>query len=196
MLMAVRIYGSEANAREAARKLVEAGFRKDLVHVLTPESGVAEQAVQAAVSAKKLPSSHKKVAMAALGNGRSIVSVPLPYYGQETLDILDSCDPVETESLPTGLPNDPAPFSDMLGLPVLTKHRGASTPLLNGPTFNSFLGLPLLSKSSGSKNSSFGMPLLSKSTSKTSSMGMPLLTGSGWSLSSMLGMPLLSKSKK
>lgn len=197
MLMAVRIYGSEANAREAARRLVEAGIRKDLIHVLTSESGVAEQAVQAAVSAKKLPASHVKAAMAALANGRTIVSVPLPYYGQETLDILDSCDPVETESLPTGLPNDPAPFSDMLGLPVLTKEGGPSTRLLHsGPSFKSFLGLPLLTKSSGSKNSSFGMPLLSKSSSKTSSFGMPLLTSSGWSLSSMLGLPLLRGSKR
>lgn len=198
MLMAVRIYGSEANAREAARKLVEAGIRKDLIHVMTPGSGAAEQAVKAAISAKKLPSIHEQAALAALGNGRSIVSVPLPYYGQETLDILDSCDPVETESLPAmRLANDPAPFSDMLGFRVLTSGGGPSTRLLHsGPSFKSFLGLPLLTRSSGSKNSSFGMPLLSKKASKNSSFGLPLLTGSGWSLSGMIGMPMLRGSRR
>jgi hypothetical protein len=195
MLMAVRIYGSEANAREAARKLVEAGFRKDLVHVLTPDSG-GEQAVRAAVSAKKLPASHLKSALAALGNGRSIVSVPLPYYGQETLEILDSCDPVEMDSLPASqLPNDPAPFSEMLGIPVLTKNRGASTQLLNsGPSFKSFLGLPLLSKPK-SKTTSFGLPLLTKPKSKTTSFGLPLLSKPK-SKTTSFGLPLLTKSKK
>jgi hypothetical protein len=193
--MAVRIYGSEANAREAARKLVEAGFRKDLVHVLTPDSG-GEQAIRAAVVAKKLPTSHVKAATAALMAGRSVVSVPLPYYGQETLDILDSCDPVEVEATPQHMPNDPAPFSDMLGLPVLTKHRGASARLLAGePTFKSFLGLPLLTKSKGPKNSSFGLPLLSQPKSKTTSFGLPLLT-KPTSKTTSFGLPLLTKSKK
>lgn len=196
MLMAVRMYGSEANARAAVQGLVEAGVQRDLVHIITPESGVAEQAVQAAVSAKKLPARHMKAAMAALGKGRTVVSVPLPYYGQEALDILDSCDPVDTESLPDSqLPNDPAPFSDMLGFRTLTEGSGSSVRLMNGPMFKSFLGLPLLTKSTGSKNTSFGLPLLSKSGSKTSSFGLPLLTKSK-SKTTSFGLPLLTKSKK
>ncbi len=196
MLMAVRIYGSEANAREAARRLVEAGIRKDLVHVLTPESGVAEQAVLAARSAKKLPATHVKAAIAALGKGQSVVSTPLPYYGQEALEIMDSCDPVETDSLPEiRLPSDPAPFSEMLGIPVLTKDGKSSARLLQGPIFKSFLGLPLLSSSSIGKTSSFGMPLLSKSATKKSSFGLPLLT-TPTSKTTSLGLPLLTKSKK
>jgi hypothetical protein len=195
MLMAVRIYGSEANAHEAVRRLVEAGVRQELIHVLTPKSGVAEQAVQAAVLAKKLPARYAKAAVAAMGNGRSIVSLPLPYDGQEALNILDSCDPVDTESLPAPqLPNDPAPFSDMLGIPTLTKGGGSSARLLTGPIFKSFLGLPLLSKPK-SKTTSFGLPLLSKPKSKTTSFGLPLLSKPK-SKTTSFGLPLLTKSKK
>jgi hypothetical protein len=195
MLMAVRIYGSEANAQEAARKLVEAGIRKDLVHVLTPDSGVAEQAVQAAVSARKLPTTHVKAAINALKNGNSVVAVPLPYFGQEVVDLLDSCGPIETETPATQLPNDPAPFSDMLGIPVLTKDSRSSASLLRGD--KPVIGFPLLTRSSTGKSSSFGMPLLSKSSiGKSSSFGLPLLTRSDWSLSSMIGLPTLTGPKK
>ena len=196
MLMAVRIYESEANAREAARKLVEAGFREDLVHVLSPGHGAVEQVVRAAVSSNRVPTSHLRTAVSALTKGYSVVSVPLPYFGQEVLDILDSCGPVEVESTRVHLPNDPAPFSDMLGIPVLTKDDRSSATLLRGePIFRSFLGLPLLTRSSTGKNSSFGLPLLSKPKSKNSSFGLPLLTKPK-SKNSSFGLPLLTKSKR
>ncbi|MEJ2540258.1 MAG: hypothetical protein P8188_09840 [Gemmatimonadota bacterium] len=197
MLMGVRMYATAEKAREAARRLVDAGFRRESVLILTPAAGEEEKTVAGAMLAGRLSGRYARAVTDALKQNLTVVAVPLPYEGQLTLDIMDSVGPVEVETFASPhFLHDPAPLSDLLGIPVLTKRRGPTARLLSsGPSFKSFLGLPLLTRSSGSKDTSFGMPTLSRSTTqKTSSFGLPLLTRSGWSLSSMIGLPMLSRS--
>lgn len=199
MLMGVRMYANEQNARDAAAKLVKAELvAEQNVLVLTPGSGGADEVVQAAVRDRKLPNSHARAAVDALRQGRSVVSVPMPYEGKAALEIMDSCGSVDTQALPKYYFHDPTPFSDLLGLKVLTEGE-SSARLLSGDTymFRSFLGLPLLKKSSGTKNTSFGLPLLAKPASKkNSSFGLPMLSKNGTPLSSMLGLKLLTGPKR
>ena len=199
MLMGVRMYANEQNARDAAAKLVEADFIDEgAVFVLTPDPGAEEVAVRQAVGKKLLPGSHARLAVEALRKGRTVVSVPLPYEGQAVLDIMDSCGSVDVDAHPVHYDHDPTPLSDLLGLKVLIP-SGSSTRLLTGSriVFRNFLGLPLLTKSAGTKNSSFGMPLLSRPVSeKDSSFGLPLLSKNGTPLSSMLGLKLLTGPKR
>lgn len=199
MLMGVRMYANEQNARDAAAKLVKAELVAERnILVLTPGSGEADEVVHAAVRDKKLPNSHARVAVEALRKGRSVVSIPMPYEGKAALEIMDSCGSVETEALPEYYFHDPTPFSDLLGLKVLTGGE-SSAQLLSGDTymFRSFLGLPLLKKSSGTKDRSFGLPLQAKPAwKKNSSFGLPMLSKNGTPLSSMLGLKLLTGRKR
>lgn len=199
MLMGVRMYADEQNARDAAAKLVEAGFiGEGVATFLTPASGETGAVVKRAVAERKLPGAYARRAVEALEMGRTVLSVPLPYEGQTALDIMDSCGSVDTDEHPVTYYHDPTPFSDLLGLKVLIR-SGSSTRLMTGSriVFRNFLGLPLLTKSAGTKNSSFGMPLLSRPVSeKNSSFGLPLLSKNGTPLSSMLGLKLLTGQKK
>lgn len=199
MLMGVRMYANEQNARDAAAKLVKADLvDEENVLILTPQSGDAEGAVRAAVGDRTLPNSHARVAVEALRKGRSILSVPMPYEGKLAMEIMDSCGSVDVGELPVYQLHDPTPLSDFFGLKVLTEGR-SSAQLLSGDTytFRNFLGLPLLTKSKGPKNSSFGLPLLSKPASKkNTSFGLPMLSKNGTPLSSMLGLKLLTGPKR
>jgi len=198
MLMGVRMYENEQNARDAATKLVEADLvSEEYVLILTPDPGNEEEVVQQAIRDRKLPDSHVRSAAEGLKEGRSILSIPMPYEGKLATEIMDSCGSVGGEALPEYRFHDPTPFSDLLGLKVLTEGE-SSARLLTGNEymFRSFLGLPLLKKSDGTKETSFGLPLLKESVSqKESSFGLPLLSQNGTPLSSMFGMKLLSRPK-
>jgi hypothetical protein len=197
MLMGVRMYANEQNARDAASKLALAELvAEENISVLTPESGGAADVVQKAIDGGELPSSYARLAVQALEKGQSIVSIPLPLQGAVALEIMDSCGALDVGPEPVQFYRDPAPLSDFFALPVLTSGKSRARLMTdNRIIFRSFLGLPLLSKG-GSKDSSFGFPTLKKSASKNSSFGFPLLSKKGTPLSSMLGMKTLTGRKR
>lgn len=194
MLMGVRMYANEQNARDAAAKLVEAELLDERqIFLFTPGSGGAEEVVEKALQEKTLPGSHARKAVEALGKGQAVLSIVLPLRGTDALEIMDSCGAVDTGPEPVHYHRDPSPFSDAFGIPVLTKGE-SRTRLLSGPKDSSF-GFPTLKKS-GSIDSSFGFPTLKKSASKDSSFGLPLLSKNGTPLSSMFGLKTLTGRKK
>jgi hypothetical protein len=197
MLMGVRMYANEQNARDAASKLALAEMvPEEHISIFTPESGGAEEVVQTAIEGGQLPASYARLAVQALEKGQSIVSIPLPLQGAVALEIMDSSGSVDTGPEPVQFYRDAAPLSDFLALPVLTSGKSRTRLMTdNRIIFRSFLGLPLLTKG-GPKDSSFGFPTLKKSASKNSSFGFPLLSQKGTPLSSMLGMKTLTGKKR
>jgi hypothetical protein len=197
MLMGVRMYANEQNARDAASKLALAELvAEEQISILTPGSGGAEEVVQKAVDGGTLPVSYSRLAVQALEKGQSIVSIPLPLQGAVALEIMDSCGALDVGPEPVQFYRDPAPLSDFFALPVLTSGKSRARLMTdNRIIFRSFLGIPLLTKS-GPKNTSFGFPTLTKSVSKNSSFGFPLLSQKGTPLSSMLGLKTLTGKKR
>ena len=200
MLMGVRMYETEQQARAAAAKLVAAGLRADNMYVLTPVPGGEELAAKVAVEERKLPGIYMKVAVEALRKGRTILSVPLVYEGRLVMEIMDSFNPVDTHLLPKPPDRDPTPLSDLLGMPVLWRTRPGATLLKSQryilPNFFGLPGARTLLSDKQPKETSLGMPvLLERDTPKNRSFLLPLLTRKGETISSKLGIKELSKPK-
>jgi hypothetical protein len=178
MLKGVRMYESEQNARDAAATLTAAGLDRSEITILTPVPGQEGDAVRAAIADGKLPGTHVHVATQALRNGQTVLSVGLPYMSQYTLDVMDSFNPVDSSSHPPAMPRRASPFSDFLGLRVLTEGR-SRTRLLHSNMDRSF-GFSTLShrKSNTKLRSSRSSTKLSNNPTPLSSMlGLKVLTG-------------------
>lgn len=205
MTAIVRLYESEHRAREAMKKLLDAEIEVDpaSMALVNPAAGAETEVVAAAVADGKLPAMYKSVCLQALRQGRTVLAVkPPPLSGQIVKDIMDECEPVDTDTLPVYEPRMADPLSQFLGIPTLS-HRGARwgevrrfRPLFGEGilprkrSWNSSFGIPLLSKPKRSWTSSFGLPLLSKPKRGPwkSSFGFPLLTKKG--------KPILAKSTR
>lgn len=220
----IRLFETEQLAHQAAAKLREGGFRPATISVIAPMAGREAAIVEAAVEAGTIPGNHANVCREALQRGRHVLSVETPFgFEQDAIDILEDSGAVDTGSLPAYLPDDAAPLSDLLGIPVLSQSRTTTQLARREYIFPSWLGLGLSSKKAaplssmfGMKtlskekrpwNSSFGLPLLTKSSGPTfgfkaltkekrpwtSSFGFPLLSKNSAPLSSMFGIRLLSR---
>lgn len=203
MTAIVRMYESEHRAREAMKKLVDADVEEAGMALVNPAAGAEAEVVKSAVDDGRIPALYSSVCLQALRQGRTVLSVKPPVLGGQIVkDIMDSCDPVDTGSLPAYEPRMPDPLSQFLGIPTLS-NRGARwgevrrfRPLFGQgiipwkrPWTTSF-GIPLLTKPKRSWTSSFGLPLLSKPKRGPwkSSFGFPMLTKKG--------KPILAKSTR
>ncbi len=185
-----RIYPSEQQAMEAARGLEQEGFGA-FTMVLTPSevAGREAAAVQLAVERERLPGSQAKVCAASLQQGRSLVAVSAPFgCGQQVTRILDDAGPVDTERLPPPSRRNPAPFSDFLGIPVLSEQR----PRTDLSIVSYSLGEPRLSRNPAPLSSRVGLKTLVRYRRRNSSLGLPLLSRNPTPLSSLLRLKTLS----
>ncbi len=174
MARCVRMYETEQQGQDAVSKLEAIGVGSNMFVVLNPDFGNEESTVRSAVADGRLPGGLGNAVTQALKKGRTIVSTELPYgAGQRVEDILDSCGPVDTDSLPEVMPSNPAPFSDFFGIPTLARSR-STTRLSKGPQSRSF-GLALLSSNPAPLSSIFKLPMKSKRP-KHASFGLPLLS--------------------
>jgi len=186
MARAIRFYETEQQAQAALDELNNMGIPDNMVVLLAPSVGTEESAVRAAIAKGRLPGSQINAATAALRKGRTLLSVELPYgAGQRVEDILESHQPVDTDSLVSVPELNPAPLSDFLGIPTLLGDGASRTRLMKGPKNSSF-GFPLLTRG--------GRPMFGavKTFRKNSSMGLPLLSKNPAPLSSMFKLKLLS----
>jgi len=223
-MLTVRLFESEREAQAGAARLIEEGFPRDSVSVISASPGSESVVVAEAKRSGRLPGSHAEACTAALKRGRAIVTVAAPFAHElQAIELLEASGAVETETLPVVSPRDPSPFSDFLGLPVLSRSR-TTTQLARKPyTFPLWLGLGLTSRKAaplsgmfGLKTlsrpkrpwtSSFGLPLLTRSSGPvlglkaistpkrpwTSSFGLPLLSRNSAPMSSIFGLPLLTR---
>ena len=216
----VRMYATEQQARDAVGKLREDGFPEDTILLVTPSQGGAAVTVdnlKAAITAGFMVGKDASVYAEAVGRGRSLVVVrPAFGFGQAALNILDACGPVDTHLVQkpeppvtaekgTPLssffqwrvlrPNEPAPFSDFLGLPLLSSRQTCQSDTigkLSGPMIDNSVGLRLLSHKATPLSSLFGLQtLLDQPVHWESSFGLPLQSRSPAPLSSLFGLPLL-----
>lgn len=197
MTPTVRWYDSEERAHEAARALQDDGFRADSICVVAPVSGGEEEAVDRAIRHDAFPGSYRTAGIRALREGRHIVSVIAPFgHGVVARRILDECGPVDADSVSAYSAGNPAPFSEAVGLPVLSDARPmVELPQRNSYTFGSFLGMGLLSSKAAPLSSLLGMPTASRGPGE-SSFGMRLLSSNPAPLSSMFALKTLSTPKK
>jgi hypothetical protein len=126
------------------------------------------------------------------------------------IDIMDKFGPVETETLPSVSRRNPAPLSDLLGIPTLVESRGQTTVVRGSNQFvmdfvplltehkskTTSFGMPLLSKPTAKKDKSFGFPLLKEGLAKKDkSFGFPLLKEGLANKERSFGFPLLTRKK-
>ncbi|MFK8015138.1 MAG: hypothetical protein AB8G17_06825 [Gammaproteobacteria bacterium] len=208
-----RIFETEDQAHNAIERLVAGGFNKSDTLLLTPSTGNHEGAVMAAIADGFMPSAYRRSITQSLEQGRSVVAITPPFgSAQLAAEILEECNPVDTDSIPEISYSNPTPLSDFLGIPALSNVRSTTT-VSNRTTFSSssllskkttIFGFKTLTDNK-SKSSSFGLPLLSKKTtilgfkpltsnkSKDRSFGIRLLSSNPTPISSMFGMRVLSR---
>lgn len=212
MTLTVRVYATEKQARDAAKKLKSEGFGDDAVFVMAPKEGANVGAeVAAAVKGDRLPESYSQIAAANLRQGRAVVTVNPPFgHGHTVNEVLDSFDPVAIKEAPSTVSSATKQrfMSDSLGMPLLWKGKsflagwfaGELSPskpqakLSDEPApLSKRLGMTVLSETKKDWNASMGQPTLS---SKRFILGEPQLSSDPAPLSTRLGMTVLSESKK
>jgi hypothetical protein len=175
MLPVGRIYDHEYNAQEAVRRLQEEGVAPEHVVLLVPGPDTDADAVERAVP--NLPLGHAIAYRKALGKGQHVVVVQT-FFGQggSRSAILNSCNPVDTRDLPLIRTRSASPFSDLFGIPTLSRSRRTLMtrlfPALSGPDFalSAKLGMKLLSSNPAPLSSMFKLGLLSSNPAPLSSM--------------------------
>jgi hypothetical protein len=184
MYRVVKIYASEEAARAAAE---DAGQTFDTVGVIGPTEG----SIDAAIDAGFIDPAQRARCARAVGSGQWVVGVSAPFgYSIFAERALGAHNPIETVPIPTR--DDPAPFSSLFGIPVLSNVK-SSTRLVRTNRF--IFGEPKLSKKAAPFSSIFKLPLLTKSQRQKSTFGIPLLSKNGTPFSSMFRLPVLTKSK-
>lgn len=194
MIPIVRLFPTEQAARDAVAKLVKDNISSRTIAVINPDYQGATSAIDAAVRDGMIPGVYRKATADALRNGRSVVCVTPPYgKSQSAIRILNRSGAVDTDSLPDYTRDSAAPFSEFLGLPVLTEGRSSLKLARSDFTFSSWFGLGLLSRRATPLSSMFGLKLLSSKTgSRAAGTSVQRMSGKAAPLSSMFGMKLLS----
>jgi hypothetical protein len=196
MFPVTRLFESGQAAQQAVDKLVGGEVPRSDITVISGAEPDAAAKVDAAIAAGCAMSGHRRALKEALGNGRTLVCVTPDYgMGRFVEQTLDESGPVDSDKIPDYLPDDPAPFSGLFGLPVLTDGK-SKTGLFEFDGTYSF-GFPLLSKSPTPLSSMLGLKILS-SKKGSIAKGSPVekMSGTPAPLSSRVGLKLLSDRKK
>lgn len=228
MLMIARLYKSVGPAKKAADALINAGYGDVVVLPASSTSAPSDDGDAAAsapsvdtataVRAGRMLGEHADFYLSRLTGKRALVVAMPPFMESRRAEaIIDSHDPLPDTHLPPSKPfvpfsEQPAPFSALFGLPVLTesetpfsdllgfgfKEEGLShlsrwfAPLAPDFTFSSKIGMGF----KASKDTFFAMSTRSdRLEGKDSSFGMGFKASTDTPFSSMLGLPLLAKRK-
>ena len=193
----VRAFSTEEAAREAARKLEEAGY--GIQTVLTPSSvtGREEEAVSQAVKDGLLPFAATCVFQ--LKRGRSLVGLNVSYgKGVRAERILDGAGAIDSHMMASYSTSDPAPLSELSGLPLLSAYSSSTQLASSSYSFSSMFGLGLLSNKAAPFSSMLSWRTLSKPKPGPwrTSFGLPMLSDNAAPLSSMIMLKPLTSPKK
>ena len=196
MTLIVRMYETEESARAALDNLTAAGFLADEVLLLnSPDAAAAEAAIQDGLLRA---GSLAEACWTGLQNGRSIVSVKAQFgRAQIATAALQACGPVDTDLIPEYVSVPAAPFSMLMGMPVLTDSRSDSGLARSDFTLSGLFGMRLLSHNATPLSSLFRIRTISGSRGpRKRSFGLPLLSGNSAPLSSMFRIPTLKRSRR
>jgi hypothetical protein len=189
-----RMYETEDQARVAMQRLQEEGFGEEIMFLVPP--GTTAEAMPAGVPRDQAIAYARR-----LEHGHTLLLVRAAFgWGETVSRIMDDCGPVSTRSVPVLRPRNPAPFSNLIGMPTLST-RGRSyfsgmLPELTRPgfSFSSKFGMKLLSQKKGPRDKSFGMKLLSEKKGPwEKSFGIKLLSQKKGPWEKSFGFPLLKR---
>ncbi len=196
MASIVRLFETGEAAAAASEGLAAAGFRASDILVISAAVEDRAQAVRDAIGSGFLRSgSLEDCCLGALERGLSVVSVKAQFgQGQRATWALHAHGPVEAASIPVYESDQPAPLSDLLGMPVLSTHSRAGAGLADSNfSLSRLFGMRLLSRNG---RLWFGMKALSSSQrAKRRSFGLPLLSSNAAPLSKLLMWKTLSANK-
>lgn len=242
MYILARLYEDESNAHAAAKALVDAGYSSDVVATLTASGGVQQPApveegeeapapaatapqpdlIATGVKIGRMLGEHADFYLTRLTAGRTLlVATPSFMESRQAEIILDGFNPLPDSHRPAPKPYVPlseqaTPFSNLLGLPVLTEGTPLSTglgfgfkqeglshfskmfpPLKSGWTFSETVGWKIKSSSDTPLSSLLGLSTKSdRLEGKDSTFGFPLVAKSDTPLSSMLGLRTKAKRER
>lgn len=228
MLMIARLFSSVGPANSAADALIKAGYDDVVVLPATsPSAAASDDGADAAaapvdtataVRAGRMLGEHADFYLSRLTGDRALVVAMPPFMESRRAEaIIDSHDPLPDSHLPPSKPFVPfneqaTPFSNLLGLPVLSKsdtpfsdllgfgfkEEGLShlsrwfPPLASDFTFSSKIGMGF----KPAKDTFFSMSTRSdRLEGKDASFGMGFKASRATPFSSMLGLPLLTRRK-
>ncbi len=194
----VRIFASPENLRQAADRLNEAGFPSQRALIAGELMGQEEQAVKSAVADGLLPGHHANISIRSLKSGRSLLAVRAPFgRGGEAIAIMENSGAVDADQMPRYYPRNPAPFSDILGIPALADFEPTTGLASSDWTFSGMLGMGTLSRNQSGKDSSFGFKTLSAAKRPwKNSFGFPMLSRKQEGANSSFGFKTLSGSNR
>jgi len=187
-----RLYDSEAAAHQAEANLLEAEVPRDSILIISPVELNPSARVDEAIAREQLEPGHRTALIKALAEERWMVSsTPFFLIAGSAETAMDEAGPVDLQRLPEYIPDDPAPFSNWLGIPVLT--RGESHTGLFEFNKDSAFGLRLISRSPTPLSSLFRMPLLTKNKGPIArGSAVERMSGKAAPFSSLLGLKLLT----
>lgn len=195
MFPVTRLYDSEDAARAVVDALFAGGFASDDVVAIYPSSEDAEALVDHAVDRGAILSGLRNSLKAALARGRSVVCARAAYGYGRFAEVTMGRGAVDDDTVVDYIPNDPAPFSDLIGMPVLSADSKSYTSLSSFDGRSSF-GFKMISNNPTPLSSLFGMKLLSSRTGSIArGTAVERMSGNPAPLSSMIGLKLLTSSK-
>lgn len=193
MFPITRLFESEQAAHEAINRLVEGEEPRSRSLVINPLHPDARVQLDAAIDDGAIMPGHRNSLMSALGRNRYIVSSrPFALHTAKFVEMTLEATAVDAGAIVDYVPDNPAPFSEFLGLPVLIESR-SNTELFKFDKDSSF-GINLISHKSTPLSSLFGLPLLKRPKSARGTSIQRMSGTSAW-LSSKIGLPLLKQPK-
>ena len=194
MFPITRLFESEEVANAVIEKLVEGEEPRSRSTVISPTDPAAAAKVDAAIEAGSIMKGHRRSLMEALQRGRTILtSRPSDLTTGKFVESTLEAHAVDPDAIEDYYPANPAPFSELLGIPVLLESK-SETGLFKFDKDSSF-GLKLISHKATPLSSLLGLPLLKKHKSARGT-SIERMSGKAAMLSPMLGMPLLTKKHK
>ena len=191
----VRLFENEDALRAAYDEFTEEEISPDIVRVISPTDSNAAAEVDAAVEDGFLRKEYRLYALKGLERGRVVVAAKPDWtYAGQIEDILDAAGAVDQDSIPYVNISSPAPFSDLLGIPVLVKDPTPQAGLLKFDIDSSF-GLPLLSNNPTPLSSLIRMPVLKEPKGSARNSAVGRMSSNPAPFSSKLGLPLLTKKR-
>lgn len=193
MFPITRLFESEQAALDAVAKLVEGEEPRERSMIISASAPDAAAQVDAAIESGAIMPGHRRSLMEALRRGRTILtSRPSELNTGKFVESTLEATAVDPGAIQDYLPSNPAPFSEMLGIPVLLEGK-SEAGLLEFDKDHSF-GLHLISHNPTPLSSTFRIPLLSKPKSARGS-SVERMSGKAAPLSSLIGLKLLSNPK-
>lgn len=186
-----RMYATTAAAEAAVAELRAYGLPADYMVVTAP--GHSPEATIAAIMKGHVERKLAAIYAEGVANGGTLLSVAAPLgHGYNVIQILDEAGPIDSGyTPPAGEPagfDNAAPFSDMLGLPVLTAGGKAGTVGLPLISHGFTIPIPQLTKSGPT------IPIGALPNSPT--IPIPQIADSKGGYKPIIPLPLLSASRR